>query len=255
MDDQEIIFPEWRDGNLHTRYPFTDNATLVNQSGLTIDPDLFDDARIYPVGGSVGMFLERVEVTVTGLFFHISDPVLGELASGGYLFADPVPDNLALYDQYGRAAGVLVSSAARLQAAAGIYPLGDTIFEQVQTEFAPTVTVPIPNTSLRGILLDDGGFISGDVYLVGSNGVVLTLEGGAIRVDILGDPYALIRACQAEGFVAPPFCGLKTINGIHPNAEGDFKLTIGGNLAPQNILRIVQDDAGNLELLALGAIS
>lgn len=255
MADQEIIFPEWRDGNLHTRYPFTDDATLVNQDGLTIDQDLFDDARLYPVGGSAGMFLRRVEVTVSGLFFHIADSVSGELASGGYLFADPVPDLIRLTDQYGRASGVLVSDSDRLAAAAGIYPLGDTIFTQAQTEFAPTVAVPIPNTQLRGILLDDGGFISGDIYLVGSNGIVLTEEGGAIRVDVVGDPYALIRACQAEGFLAPTFCGLKTINGIAPDENGDFKLTIGGNLAPQNILRIVQDDNGNLQVLAMGAIS
>lgn len=254
MDDQEIIFPEWRNGNQHTRYPFADNATLVNTGGLTIDQDLFDDARLYPVGGQAGMFLRRVEVTVLGLFFHIADPVSGELASGGYLFANPVPDNVALTDKYGRPSGILVSDAARLQAAAGIYPLGDTIFEQAQTEFAPTVAVPIPNTRLRGIVLDDGGFLSGDLYLVGGRGIVLTEENGSIRVDVIGDPYALLRACQAEGFPVPAFCGLKTINGIAPDSNGDFKLTVGGNLAPQNIIRIVQDDAGNLEILAMGAI-
>jgi hypothetical protein len=251
----EIILPEWRNGNQHVRYPFTDTATLVNTNGLTIDPDLFDDARIYPVGGAAGLYLNRIEVTTLGLFFHIADPVHGELAGGGYLFADSPVNDIGLFDQYGRPAGVLVSSADRLVAAAGIYPQGDTVFEQVETEFAPTVAIPIPNTGLRGILLDDGGFISGDIYLVGSDGVVLQEEGGAIRVDIIGDPYALLKACRAEGLPTPAFCGIKTINHIRPNAQGDFKITIGGNLAPETILRITQDDSGNVDIAALGALA
>lgn len=252
--DQEIILPEWRNNNQHTRYPFSDDATLVNVDGQSIAEDLFDDARIYPVGGSVGLFLRRVEITPLGLFFHISDPVAGEIASGGYLFNNPVPNEIGLFDQYGRPAGVLVSDSTRLQNAAGVYPQGDTIFEQAQTEFAPTVAIPIPNNDLRGVLLDDGGFIAGDVYLVGANGIVLRLDNGAIRVDVIGDPYALLKSCQDEGFVTPPFCGLKTINGISPDANGDFKLTIGGNLAQANILRIIQDAVGDIDITALGAL-
>ncbi len=255
MDTTEILFPQWRNGNEHIRYPFTDDADLVNSDGVAISQDLFDDARIYPVGGSTGLYLNRVEVTQLGIFFHIADPVSGELAGGGYLFADPIPNEIALTDQYGRPAGILVSVAEKLQAAAGSFPAGDTIFTQAETEFAPTVAVPIPETGLRGILMDDGGFLSGDIYLVGSDGVVLSVDDGAIRIDVIGDPYALLHACEREGFVAPPFCGLRTINDIPPDSNGDWKFTVGGNLSPTNIIRITQDTSGNLGILALGALT
>lgn len=255
MANVDIIFPEWRNGNEHIRYPFADDATLINVGGAIIDQDLFDDARIYPIGGNVGLYLSRVEVTTLGIYFHIADPVAGELASGGYLFADSVPNEIALADQYGRPAGILVSTAEKLQAAAGSFQVGNTDFTQEETEFAPTVAIPVPATGLRGILMDDGGFLSGDIYLVGSNGVVLSVEDGAIRVDVIGNPYALLEACAAEGFVAPAFCGLKTINNIPPDANGDWKLTVGGNLAPANIIRISQDTSGNIGISALGALT
>lgn len=253
MDSTEVIFPEWRNGNSSIKYPFTDTATLVNVDGITIDPDLFDDARVYPVGGSPGMYLSSVVVTALGLFFHVSDPVAGELASGGFLFADATPREIALFDQYNRPAGILVSTVAKLDQARGHYPLGTTAFTQAQAEFAPTVAVPIPNTGLRGVLLDDGGFLSGEIFLVGSNGIVLSVVDGQIRVDIIGDPYALVNACAKEGFLTPPFCGLKTINGIPPNNRGDWKFTVGGNLSQTTIIRISQDDSGNVGLQALGA--
>lgn len=253
MDSTEVIFPEWRNGNGATKYPFTDTASLVNIDGVTIDPDLFDDARVYPVGGSVGMYLSSVTVSALGLFFEVADPVAGVLATGGYLFANSTPREIALFDQYNRPAGILVSTVAKLDAARGHYPLGVTAFTQAQAEFAPTAAIPIPNTGLRGIVLDDGGFLSGDIFLVGSDGIVLSVVDGQLRVDIIGDPYALINACAKEGFTAPAFCGLKTINGIPPNQQGDWKFTVGGNLSQTTIIRISQDDSGNVGLQALGA--
>lgn len=249
MADQEILFPQWRDGNLHINFPFSDIATLVNTAGNVVDKDLFDDARLYPIGAAAGMFLSEIEITATQMIFHVADPVNGELAKGGFPLAGPVPDNIALADEFGRPAGVLVSSAQRLITAAGAYPVGITLFEQGETEFAPIVAVPLPDNGLRGVLLDDGSVLASDVYLVGSDGVVLTEENGAIRVDIIGDPYAFQKACAAEGFPVPVFCGLKTINNIRPDSNGDFKITIGGNLSPENILRVLQSP-GSVQIAA-----
>jgi hypothetical protein len=245
-----IILEEWRNSNEHVRYPFHDDATLVNGNGILIDEDLFYDARLYPIGADVGVYLSKIVVADNGITFFISDPSHGILASGGFDF-DSVPDQIALADAYGRPAGILVSSAAKLGALSNVYGEGEVLFEQAQTEFAPTVVVPLPQIGVRGVLLDDGNIVAGDIYLVGTDGVVLSIEDGNIRVDVIGDPYALAKACEAEGIPLPAFCGLKTINGIPPDANGDFKLTIGGNEATDNILRVEMDN-GRLTLKAVG---
>lgn len=247
----DIQYQQWRDENKNRRYPFADTASLRNGDGVAVAESLFDDARVYPVGASVGLFLRRIEVTDTRLDFHIADPVSGELASGGFSFGGAAPNNIVLSDVYGRPAGILVSDASKLSALPALYGEGDFSFEADQTEFAASVAIPSPQPGVRGILLDDGNIVSGDIYLVGTDGVVLSEEDGNIRVDVIGDPYALMKACAEQGIEFPKFCGLRTINQITPDANGDFKITIGGNLAPDNILRIEQD-GGQVKLRALG---
>lgn len=237
---ERVILEEWRNSGERVKYPFSDLAPLSNSYGERIDEDLFYDARLYPIGASVGVYLSRILVADAGITFFISDPERGVLASGGFKFASP-PDDIALFDAYDRPAGILVSNAAKLGALANVYGEGEILFEAGDTDFAPTAVVPLPQPGVRGVLLDDGNVVAGDIYLVGVDGVVLSIEDGAIRVDVIGDPHALVKACAEEGIPLPAFCGLKTINGIAPDANGDFKLTVGGNEAADNILRVEMD--------------
>jgi hypothetical protein len=243
----DIAYPEWRNGNEHIRYPFADYVSLRNVDGATVDRDLFDDARLYPIGGAAGLFLSRVTVDGNVVTFAVADLVSGELASCSY-DATAAPNELYLTDAYGRPAGILVSSAEKLAAALSKYGQGTVEFTQEQTEFVATVAIPMPQPGLRGLLLDDGQVVSGDICLVGADGAVLSVEDGVIRVDFLGDPYALKRTCDEEGAPLPEFCGLKTINGIEPDENGDFKLSIGGNLASDPVLRLAVDSNGQIQL-------
>lgn len=247
----EIIYAGWRDGNQKINYPFADTATLVNGAGVAVARDLFDDARVYPIGGALGLFLNRITVAGSIVTIAIGDPVAGELASGSY-DANTAPDELGLFDAYGRPAGILVSDAQRLSAALTSYGEGTFLFEAGQTEFAPSVAIPLPQAGVRGVLLDDGSFLAGDIYLVGDDGVVVSWEGGHVRVDALGDPYALSKACDEEGVPLPVFCGLKSINGIKPDSAGDLKISIGANQSSKPILRLETDDAGNINVKMLG---
>ncbi len=247
----EIVYPQWRNGNEEINYPFSDRATLENSDGIGVDQDLFDDARLYPIGGDAGLYLTRINVTGTLVTFGIGDETNGELATGSY-DVNSAPDQVRLVDAYGRAAGILVSSSDRLALLLSTYGPGDTVFEPAQTEFAPTVAIPMPQVGVRGLLLDDGEIISGDLYLAGADGIVLRLEDGFLRVDAIGDPYALVKSCEAEGLPLPEFCGLKTINGISPNSRGDFKLGVGGNLAADPVIRIEADETGQIRMQQVG---
>jgi hypothetical protein len=247
----DITYAPWRDNNQKINYPFSDTARLFNDAGASLDRDLFDDARIYPVGGSVGLYLNRVTLAGPMVTFAIGDPEHGELATTTY-DANAAPAELALVDAYGRPAGILVSDAIRLAAVVSRYGEGDTVFEPDETEFAPSVAIPLPQAGLRGVLLDDGAILASDVYLVGEDGVVVSYEDGAIRVDALGDPYALQKSCDDEGAPLPVFYGLKTINGIPPDQNGDFKFSVGANMASEPILRLETDEEGDVTLKEVG---
>lgn len=245
---ERVIFQEWRDRWNETKYPFSDAASLVNADGVEILPTLFDDARIFPIGGTAGAWLNRISLVNGVITFAVASPDVGELATGTYDLYGAAKDRIALTDAYGRPAGVLVSDNARLAALGGVYAEGATVtFEQDETEFTAAVVVPMPNVGVRGVLLDDGTLLAGDVWLVGEGGVVLRKESDTIRVDILGDPYAKRKDCEKDNVPTVPFCGLRTINLIPPDETGDFKITTGGNTAADNILR-VENNNGAVKL-------
>lgn len=238
-------FPEWRNRQERVNYPFSDRATLFNAFGVEIDRELFVDAAIYPVGGSAGAYLKQLTVSRTSIIFTIADPVNGDTATGTYTFGSDEtaqPGLIKLVDRYNRTAGVLVSDKDKLELLNGIYPIGKHLFKQAQTEFVSSVVTPLPAAGVRGFILDDGEVISGEAWLVGSSGIVLRYENGEIIIDAVGDPYALSKDCELDQAQPPtPFCGLRTLNNITPDAAGNFSITVGGNVAADNVLRIEQD--------------
>lgn len=248
----EISFAEWRNNNQRANYPWVDGALLTSRDGFKLDRDLFDDARLYPIGGTAGVYLSRIVVDHDDVTIFIGDDNTAELAFVSYT-ALASPDDLNLVDEYNRPAGILVSSTDRLAVLPGLAGQGTHVFDKTATPFVSSVVVPLPQPGVRGLLLDDGTLLAGDIYLIGTDGIVLSMESGAIRVDIVGDPYALLKACKEEGVPLVPFCGVKTINKIHPDANGDFKLFGGANVALDNVLRVEMANGG-LKVKTVGAI-
>lgn len=244
----EIVYAEWRNQNEQVNYPFADSATLVNADGVSIDRALFVDARLYPVGGDETLYLRRVSVEEERVRFYLAigetEIAYGELD----LLAIPSNGEVPVLDLVGRPAGVLVSSPVALAAVPGSFQRGDTVFPEDATHFAPSVVVPMPDVGVRGFVTDDGDAVYGEAILIGEQGIVLSLEDGAIRVDALGNPFAKHEDCQDQDPL-PPYCPVRTINGIGPDENGDFKLTIGGNSAVDNIFRVVQVTPGVLAIV------
>ena len=240
------LFQEWRDLTRYIKYPFMDSATLVNSVGDTIPENLFSDARLYPVGGGAGQFLSRVTID-DDVVIAISD-ASGEIATGTFDF-DTEIDVVKVLDLYGRPAGVFVSSWDRLQTLVNWAP-GDHEFERAQTEFAAAVVVPQPIVGVNGIVLADATVFTGEVILVGHDGIVLREDGGTVRVDIVGDPYYLRKLCAEEEVERECVQGLKTINAIAA-VDGRFTITAGDNLATDTVLRVTPTTDG-LRLTVVG---
>lgn len=264
MAGERIIKPEFRLELEGTRYPFAASATLTNGTQTMLEGTWLD-AVFYVIGGQARMFIPQVDVTHDTVTLYVGDAVNPQRASGSFSLLAP-PDQVAFTDPLGRPAGVMISESARL----GLFStwgVGSFRFSVAATELAATVCVPTPQAGVRGIQLDDGSLLFGDVWLVGGDGVVLRHESvtsldplsglpevcEAIRVDVVGDPLFRRRLCvPANLFQTPRF--LKTItftDARHsvtcvPDEFGDIKCTVNNTLAPQTVLRIRQTAQGNL---------
>ncbi len=238
----EILFPEFRDEQEKTKYPFADSATLTSVDGFSLEVDTFLDASLYPVGGAARTYLSSVTVSTRSVVLTIGEPRNRNLATVEFDPLDP-PDILSFSDAYDRPAGVLVSESVRL-AIFQSWPEGEHRFNAEATEFVASCVVPMPQDGLRGIATEDGNLLTGDVWLYGENGVVLRGDGdGNIRVDVVGDPLYRRKLCDPLSlFTTPRF--IRTINGMPPNESGDFKITVGSHAASDTILRIYPDADG-----------
>lgn len=249
----KIAFNDWRADNEQRNYPFADDALLTNGT-LTLAKTLFIDGRLYPIGGDQDLYLNRITRSGSEIEFAIGTAIAGELATASYDVTDiPETGQLAFSDAYGRPAGMLLSTEDALQAFSGLNS-GEYTFIQAQTQFATAVVVPQPDAGLRGFILPDGEIIAGEVWVVGEDGIVVRNDDGALRVDIIGDPFAARKLCEDEeprdDTIAElaAYCPIETINGIAPDENGNYKLLVGSNQSLANILRITPGSSGTSEV-------
>lgn len=238
------IHPEFRDQNNDSMYPFGDNASLVAESGSAeFFSTTFIDAAIYPIGSVAGVRVTKIVVgTGRTATVYIGDEDTDELASGTLDTVAPGSE-VILKDEYQRPAGVLVSTPAQLSIFQAWAP-GTYIFSTAT--FTASVVTPVPAIGVRGFLVGDSAtpeLFYGDAWIVGENGAVVRRDGTSIRVDFVGDPLFRRRLCgDAGSFLTPTF--LKTINGVKPDAEGNFNLTVAAISADDTVLRVTPTDDG-----------
>jgi len=258
---ERILFPEWRKQNDTTKYPFSERATLTNRQGKIILEGVFADANLYPVGGTVGLYLSKVVVTHSSVTLYVGNENAPELCSASFSVLAP-PTLLELMDTYARPAGILVSAENRLNAFQTL-GIGTHTFDRANTEFSATVCVPVPEVGVTGFVLDDGTLLTGDVWLIGTDGVVLrkttltqeiacgvAVTHDVIRVDIVGDPLYRRRLCDPQALFTTvnPIRSMQFVsdNLTFECAPADGNITIGVNnaAATDTILRITNTETG-----------
>lgn len=234
----EHVFPlEWREEGRDSPYPFADGVSFVSRTGQALPGRMIVDAAVYPAGGTPPLFLSRVDASARSVTLWVGDDADDELASATYDPADP-PESVALVDAGGVSAGALVLDPVEA-ALLRLWPPGEHPFDAEAARLCPAVTLCLPRYGVSAVELDDGVVLTGDVWLVGDRGVVLSADGGAVRADVVGDALAKRRRCEGEapgGFVTPNF--VRTINGLPPDGNGEFTLVVGVGQVPDNILRI-----------------
>lgn len=232
MTDARILFPQFRDEQSDSRYPFADSATLTALDGtVRIGSDTFIDATFFPIGANGRLYISSVTVSVQKVSIVVGDTNEPSLITAEYNPAQPPASGIiAFYDAYQRPAGTLLADPLNI----GIFstwPAGTYTFTQAATEFVATTCIPANEPGVRGLLTPAGDLLSGDVWLVGDAGVLVRKEAGTnnvIRIDVVGVPLFKRFVCEPiDDFPAKPY--LKTINGCGPDQFGNFTITATGH--------------------------
>jgi hypothetical protein len=231
---------------------------------------MFLDGLLHPVGASGELYLSAVVVESGWVELRVGDAANEWLAAAG--FNPLAPSDLVVFrDPLSRPAGVLVSEAARLAPLQG-WSRGEHRFSREQTAFATRATCPLPDLAVQGFLLDDGEVLAGDVWLLGGDGVTLSVVDGEtprpdapwdrepswfVRVDVTGDPLFRRALCgDAEPLDRRAVRRLRVRMGCrevicHPDATGHVRLDVGTQETAQPALRI-RPSAGRLDIGVLG---
>lgn len=237
-----VLFPDFREQYAPTPYPFMDGATLVSTTGQILDRDLFIDASVYPIGATGYVAISNINVAPRQIRITLADQTRNPVAFAAF---DPLTtgDTLAILDNLNRPAGILVTTAEKL-ASFTAWPAGDHPFLPTAAQFVPSCVIPTPEIGVRGVLTDKNELFTGDLIIIGENGVVVRQDGVAtIRIDVVGDPLFRRKLCSPlELFRAPTF--IKTINGCTPDVYGNFNITVGSHRNSATVVRILKQENG-----------
>jgi len=247
----KIRHPEYRKELENTKYPFVPTASLSNEV-VSFFEGTFLDAHIYAVTGTSGYYISRVAITSSAIQIHIGDSAEAELLSGTIDL--PITSEIVrLVDNFGRSAGLLVSSIDRL-AVLTTWGIGSQSFEASQTAFCVTCCMPVPEIGVTAIQLENGDLLSGKVWLVGDDGVVLQTvqktdkngnEVNLLQINVVGDPLFLQKLCNPEDLFTPvnPVRTIRVVQGdvsyeCDADAFGNFNIQMNDSLAADAALRI-----------------
>jgi len=240
MTDARILYPQFRDEQSNSRYPFSDSASLSTAGGsFNIGNDTFIDAVFYPIGAVGCVYISAIEITAWTVTFKVGDQNTLILLTGSFdLLSPPVNGLVSFFDSYGRPAGSLLSTPLKLATFSAL-PIGTYVFSSTATEFVASVVLPANEPGVRGLTADTGELLTGDIWLVGDQGIVVRpdSEPGVIRIDIIGEPLFKRFVCEPLGSFKPKKF-LKTINGCGPDEYGNFTITATDQNVDNAVLRV-----------------
>lgn len=258
-----IIFPEFRDQQSDSRYPFGDAATLRSNTGFFIPKNALVDLNLRIINGGVGAYLSSIVVDNDRVSLNFSDFGRRNTCSGQYRpleLGDDKYFTISLSDRSGRPAGVMVGGADELRLLSG-WPAGAHTFTAAATELAASVVTPALETGVRALITQSGGVITDDIWLIGDQGVVLrVLADNTIQINVTGAPlFKRIQCLGEDGQPIGDFSPrnyLKTINCCPPDKYGNFNLVVKSNnddgTERKQILRIFPEGNG-LKIAAVGS--
>lgn len=215
-----IIYQEFRDEFENTKYPFMDNATLTDSSqAITLPNSIFLDAGFcFPEGFP---YLSRIEVGSSKVILTVTS---GSVDAMCEVSLDAIPDVLYFKNDQSKTFGCIVSEKSRLNWLA-VLETGTYEFYPEATSFAIRCNLQSQVLGVSTIGAGDKAY-SGDVWLVGMNGIYLKREDSTtISINALGEVLYKRKNCvDSNAFKTPRY--LKTVNGIASDIYGNLFISL-----------------------------
>lgn len=179
------------DTRVLTNYPFLDTSNMTSDSGVFIPPDVFVDACIYITSEDYRVYIAEINKTPNRLRIDVRD-FSGSLMRAEYIFGDSIELDykmfsfLVLFNENGDEAGVIGVNVLKLLS--HLNHSNVLTFGYSNTAFTPSALVPLkaPSSGITKVTSQNKS-VSGVVWLIGENGVVLDYENNKLRVNAVGD--------------------------------------------------------------------
>lgn len=172
-----VEFTEWRNKNHYRSYPVADDASWTATNGSVVPQEVFLDAMLTPIDPEGTVYVSAIDLSNNRV--EVSDD--NGLLAWAIVTAE---DTLTFADEYGRKLGVIVVSEE-------FRDLGGTLtFESHALPLAPAAVIPQVQNCVRGIQLPDGTVVTGDVEIIGVNGIVVEhdVAANALTFSAIGEP-------------------------------------------------------------------
>jgi hypothetical protein len=246
-----IRHPEFIKSLEDTKYPFVPTASLNNGNDSLLE-GTFLDAHFYAPAGAGRYYLSKVENTSSSITLTVGDRSTTNRMTG--TLSLPLTESIIRFvDEFGRPSGLIVSDPSRISLMSA-WGVGEHRFAQEDTEFCVTCQVPVSDPGVTGLRLPDGEILTGKIWLVGEDGVIITTEtivnsDGesvlAITPNVVGDPLYLQRLCSPEELFTPinPVRKIRVVNDgytydCEPDDQGNFNIQMNDSLAADAALRV-----------------
>ena len=220
-----IINREFRDYAAEAKYPFLDSATLQNDQGVTIRPEVFLDGLIYSVEDrSLPFYISDMNGdigAVSEMTITIKDNNNREVCTG---VVNTTYDTCYLRDSFNRITGTLVYDQEHMGQLVQRIGASNYSFLKGQTSFLAERCFV---TRIKGLSVIKAGSstFSNTINIVGAQGINFTASDDEVSINMLGEeiPEKGIDEETAATSNRP----IKTINGkeiknvwlaAHPNS-------------------------------------
>jgi len=271
------IAAEWRIQNAQSRYPFNDYCPMTGSGGTEVPNNLFLDASIAFASSSNTVRLTDIAKTNAGITFTLKNDIDNEI---GYIQYSQTLDTslLLITSEDGRKLGAVVVDIAEALSFLAKFS-GVSAFSATAATFCARCLHAYSATVVTSLGLQAGTALSGNVVLIGENGVVLQhvtqevlavtnffafVSSGAyavdqipttvnqIRIHVVGEPLAAAVTQNCNNGQSAVFA--ETVNGVSPNSAGNISIVADRRLGP-TALRIVANAAQSELIFELAGVA
>jgi len=209
----KISGPTWQDSLRGLQYPFAAAGPIQAEDGTVLDPGVLTDLALFVSAGveHVALYTITVVQGVQAVLTFADDTG----ATRGAATVTPASTDQVGITFEGVNAGFLTFEAAPMRGVLN-WTSGRYVF---RAALVPHVLVFSDPAWRRGLVVPGGEVLTGEIWLVGADGIQLEAVPGGFVVHAYGDPYA--------GRTGPRRTYTE-LNGVLPDPNGNINVVPSG---------------------------